>query len=115
MQRRFQHLVGIAGIAKTSAVQLLAKLEGLDPEMSVRQVSILRPGKHKSQGRIHPVIGLLFALRARQFKTKLTHGNLQVRPGMSLLVRIAQQKRRVIGNDQLRPAQWMHHSAPCRQ
>jgi transposase len=37
MQRRFQHLVGIAGIAETSAVQLLAELEGLDPEMSVRQ------------------------------------------------------------------------------
>lgn len=37
MQRRFLHLVGIAGVAETSAVQLLAELEGLDPKMSVRQ------------------------------------------------------------------------------
>jgi len=37
MQRRFQHLVGIAGIAETSAVQILAELATLDPAMSVRQ------------------------------------------------------------------------------
>jgi transposase len=37
MQRRFDRLVGIAGIGETSAVQLLAELAGLDPGMSVRQ------------------------------------------------------------------------------
>lgn len=35
--RKFQSLTGIAGIAETSAVQLLGELATLDPEMSVRQ------------------------------------------------------------------------------
>jgi transposase len=34
---RFQRLIGIPGIAETSAVQLLGELAGLDPEMTVRQ------------------------------------------------------------------------------
>lgn len=34
---KFEHLVGIPGIAETSAVQLLGELAGLDPEMTVRQ------------------------------------------------------------------------------
>jgi transposase len=37
MQRRFEQLTSIKGVAETSAVQLLAELDGLDPEMSVRQ------------------------------------------------------------------------------
>ena len=37
LKRRFERLIGIPGIAQTSAVQLLAELAGLDPEMTVRQ------------------------------------------------------------------------------
>jgi len=37
LQRKFEHLVAMPGIAETSAVQLLSELAGLDPEMTVRQ------------------------------------------------------------------------------
>ncbi|MES2394021.1 MAG: IS110 family transposase [Acidobacteriota bacterium] len=37
MTRKFQLLMGIKGIAETSAVQLLGELASLDPEMTVRQ------------------------------------------------------------------------------
>jgi len=37
MRRKFQRLIGIAGIAETSAVQLLGELAALDPEMTARQ------------------------------------------------------------------------------
>ena len=37
LQRKFERLIAMPGIAETSAVQLLAELAGLDPEMTVRQ------------------------------------------------------------------------------
>ncbi len=37
LKTKFQRLIGIPGIAETSAVHLLGELAGLDPEMTVRQ------------------------------------------------------------------------------
>lgn len=57
MQRRFQRLTGIAGVAETSAVQLLAELAALDPDMSVRQWvahSGLDPAHRASGSSVHP-------------------------------------------------------------
>jgi len=37
LKRKFEHLIGIKGIAEVSAIQLLGELAGLDPEMTARQ------------------------------------------------------------------------------
>jgi transposase len=37
LKRKFDRLISVPGIAETSALQLLAELAGLDPEMTVRQ------------------------------------------------------------------------------
>jgi len=56
LARKFKQLVGIPGIGETSAVQLLAELAGLDPEMTVRQwvaLSGLDPAHQMSGTSVH--------------------------------------------------------------
>jgi transposase len=56
LDRKFQQLVAIPGIAETSAVQLLGELAGMDPEMTVRQWvahSGLDPVHQQSGSSIH--------------------------------------------------------------
>jgi transposase len=56
MARKFQQLIGIKGIAETSAVQLLGELASLDPEMTVRQwvaLSGLDPAHQVSGSSVH--------------------------------------------------------------
>ena len=57
LQSKFDALVGIKGIAQTSAIQLLGELAGLDPSMTVRQwvaFSGLDPEHHESGTSVHP-------------------------------------------------------------
>jgi transposase len=56
LKPKFQQLIGIPGIAATSAVQLLAELAGLAPEMTVRQWvahSGLDPAHRESGSSVH--------------------------------------------------------------
>ncbi len=56
LARKFKQLVGIPGIGETSAVQLLAELASLDPEMTVRQwvaLSGLDPAHQMSGTSVH--------------------------------------------------------------
>jgi transposase len=57
MERKFEHLLGVPGIARASAIALLGELAGLDPEMTVRQWvahSGLDPAHHLSGSSVHP-------------------------------------------------------------
>ena len=56
LKAKFQQMIGIPGIAQTSAVQLLAELAGLAPEMTVRQWvahSGLDPAHRESGSSVH--------------------------------------------------------------
>lgn len=56
LARKLQQLISVPGIAETSAVQLLAELAGLDPEMTVRQWvahSGLDPAHQTSGSSVH--------------------------------------------------------------
>ena len=56
LKTKFDHLIGIKGIAATSAVQLLGELAGLDPAMTVRQwvaLSGLDPAHRESGTSVH--------------------------------------------------------------
>jgi len=57
LQAKFESLIGIKGIAQTSAIQLLGELAGLDPSMTVRQwvaLSGLDPEHRESGTSVHP-------------------------------------------------------------
>jgi len=57
LKAKFESLIGIKGIAQTSAIQLLGELAGLDPSMTVRQwvaLSGLDPEHRESGTSVHP-------------------------------------------------------------
>lgn len=80
LKLKFQHLIGITGIAETSAVQLLGELAGLDPEMTVRQWVA-----HAGLDPAHRVSGTSVRLPSRISR----HGNRHLRRALYMPALVA--------------------------
>jgi transposase len=111
LQRKFQLLQRIKGIAETSAVQLLGELAGMDPSMSVRQwvahsgldpqhrssgTSVHPPSRISRRGNRHLRLALYMpALVASRFDPhmKAFYGQLKARHKASLQALVALQRK----------------------
>jgi hypothetical protein len=80
LKRKFEHLTGMPGIAEASAIQLLAELGGLDPEMTVRQWTA-----HSGLDPAHRISGTSVHLPSRISR----HGNRYLRRALYMPALVA--------------------------